>query len=118
MKKFFLTLACIVLAVILIALLIAAVYQLGGNNRSTPTLPAETVIFDGDRYVSTGKQLPVEVDESAIVGHITLVLPGNRLPMNEGEANFGTVGDPFAITSEGFLVLLDNEWTLFRQIPD
>ena len=84
----------------------------------TPDAMAPCLIYEGKQYFTTGLEMPVEVDESAIVGHITAIVPYNRLPEKEGEANFGSVGDPYAMTADGLLVLWNHEWTLFQQIPD
>ena len=76
-----------------------------------------SIIYQGSLYRTTGKQIPAEVDESAIVGEISSVVPLTQLPTKEGEANFGEIGDQYAITSDGLLVKMNNEWTLF-ELPD
>ena len=80
----------------------------------TPNAMVPSIVYEGNLYRTTGKQIPATVDESAIVGHISSVVPLSQLPSNEGEANFGEVGDPYAVTSDGLLVLMDNEWTVFE----
>lgn len=81
---------------------------------STPNATVSSVMYEGMLYKTTGKQISAEVDESAIVGYISSVVPLSQFPSNEGEANFGKVGDPYALTADGLLVLLNNEWTLFE----
>lgn len=61
-----------------------------------------------------GKAIPAEVDESAIVGEIGSVVPLSQLPTKDGEANFGEIGDPYAITSDGLLVIMNHEWVIFE----
>ena len=51
---------------------------------------------------------------AAIAGTISSVVPLSQFPANEGDANFGQVGDPYALTADGLVVLLNNEWTLFE----
>ena len=80
----------------------------------TPNAMVPSIIYQGSLYRTTGKQIPAEVDESAIVGEISSVVPLNQLPTKEGEANFGEIGDQYAITSDGLLVKMNNEWTLFE----
>ena len=80
----------------------------------TPNAMVPSIIYQGSLYRTTGKQIPAEVDESAIVGEISSVVPLNQLPTKEGEANFGKIGDQYAITSDGLLVKMNNEWTLFE----
>ena len=84
----------------------------------TPDAMVPSIVYEGKLYRTTGKQLPATVDESAIVGHISSVVPLSKLPSNEGEANFGEVGDPYAITSDGLLVIMGHEWVLFELSED
>ena len=80
----------------------------------TPNATIPTIMYKNNLYRTTGKQIPAEIDESAIVGYINSVVPLSQFPSNEGEANFGEVGDPYALTADGLLVLLNNEWTIFE----
>ena len=80
----------------------------------TPNAMVPSIMYEGSLYRTTGKAIPVEVDESAIVGEISSVVPLSQLPSNDGEANFGQIGDPYAITSDGLLVIMNHEWVLFE----
>ena len=80
----------------------------------TPNAMVPSIVYEGNLYRTTGKQIPATVDESAIVGRISSVVPLSQLPSSEGEANFGEVGDPYAITSDGLLVIMDHEWVMFE----
>lgn len=87
------------------------------ENNDTPNIPnalVPAVMYDGEIYCTTGKQIPVEVDDSAIVGEVTSIVPLSQWPNEEGQANFGGEGMSLAVTSSGFLVLVENEWTLFE----
>lgn len=79
-----------------------------------PNAMFPAIMVDGTLYRTTGKAIPAEVDASAIAGEIRSVVPLTQLPTQEGEANFGQVGDPYAVTSDGLLVILGNEWVLFE----
>ena len=80
----------------------------------TPNAMVPSIMYEGSLYRTTGKAIPVEVDESAIVGEISSVVPLSQLPSKDGEANFGQIGDPYAITSDGLLVIMNHEWVLFE----
>ena len=80
----------------------------------TPNAMVPSIMYEGSLYRTTGKAIPAEVDESAIVGEISSVVPLSQLPTEDGEANFGQIGDPFAITSDGLLVIMNHEWVLFE----
>jgi len=80
----------------------------------TPNACVPSVMHDGNLYLTTGKQMPIEVEEDAIVGRITSVVPLSQWPEKDGQANFGVVDAPFAIVPDGFVVLWESEWTLFE----
>ena len=83
-----------------------------------PNAMVPSIVYGGKLYRTTGKQIPAEVDESAIVGRISSVVSLSQLPSNDGEANFGEVGDPYAITSDGLLVIMGHEWVMFELYED
>lgn len=79
-----------------------------------PNAMVPSIMYEGILYRTTGKAIPAEVDESAIVGEIGSVVPLSQLPTKDGEANFGKIGDPYARTIDGLLVIMNNEWVLFE----
>lgn len=79
-----------------------------------PNAMVPSIMYEGSLYRTTGKAIPAEVDESAIVGEISSVVPLSQLPTKDGEANFGQIGDPYAITRDGLLVIMNHEWVLFE----
>lgn len=79
-----------------------------------PNAMVPSIMYEGILYRTTGKSIPAEVDESAIVGEIGSVVPLSQLPTKDGEANFGEIGDPYAITSDGLLVIMNHEWVIFE----
>ena len=80
-----------------------------------PNAMVPSIMYEGSLYRTTGKAIPAEVDESAIVGEISSVVPLSQLPTKDGEANFGQIGDPYAITSDGLLVIMGHEWVIFER---
>ena len=79
-----------------------------------PNAMVPSIMYEGILYRTTGKAIPAEVDESAIVGEIGSVVPLSQLPTKDGEADFGEIGDPYAITSDGLLVIMNHEWVVFE----
>lgn len=79
-----------------------------------PNAMVPSIMYEGSIYRTTGKAIPAEVDESAIVGEIGSVVPLSQLPTKDGEANFGQIGAPYARTIDGLLVIMNNEWVLFE----
>ena len=102
---------------ILMLLYVLTLMACGANNQVTPDAPnamVPSIMYEGSLYRTTGKAIPAEVDESAIVGEISSVVPLSQLPCKDGEANFGQLGDPYAITSDGLLVIMNHEWVIFE----
>lgn len=81
---------------------------------SAPDACVPSVMYDGGIYCTTGKQMPGEIAEDAIIGRITSTVSLSQWPEEDGQANFDGLDSPYAITSDGFVVLLENEWTLFE----
>lgn len=80
----------------------------------TPNMQVPCIIYQGVMYRTTGELiLDVDVDESMIAGEISSVVSGTELPTKNGEANFGKVGTPFAVVSEGLAVRINNCWYLY-----
>ena len=108
-------------SIFLFVLIIVGIVGCGKKEQVVPDTPnamVPSIIYEGIRYRTTGKEIPAEVDESAIVGRISSVVPLSQLPTKEGEANFGEIGDPYAMTSEGLLVLMNNDWVSFVLFDD
>ena len=105
------------ISIILAALCIFLIVGCSKSEQGVPDTPntmVPSIIYEGDLYRTTGKEIPAEVDESAIVGEISSIVPLTELPTKEGEANFGQIGDQFAITSDGLLVKMNHEWVVFE----
>ena len=110
-------------AVAVIVLIIAAVavgctFSGPAAEPDTPDVLVPAIMYNGELYLSTGLQLSGDVDPQAYAGEITSVVPLSEWPTEEGQANFGKVGDPYAITTDGLVVLFNNEWTPFETIED
>ena len=73
------------------------------------------VLVKGTIYLDTGKQIPVEVHESAVLGEITSSVDPSEIPTEEGQSNFGWEGAEYAFYEDGLVVLIDHEWVLFEK---
>ena len=81
---------------------------------ASPVAFVPAVMYNGDIYCTTENQLAGEVAERAIVGEINSVVPLTQWPEKDGQANFEILNAPYAVTSDGLVVLVENEWTLFE----
>lgn len=97
--------------IIMLALIVLFV---GCQNTSGGDYPA-TLMIQGRTYSSTDREVPVEVDESAI--QYTTSYAEDGVPKKDGEANFNReLGTPYAVLEDGMVVvLLENEWIEFEE---
>ncbi len=73
------------------------------------------LMVEGTIYLDTGKQMPVEIVDSAILGVIASSVDSSEMPAQNGESNFGCEGAPYAYLDDGLAVLLNNEWVFFEK---
>lgn len=79
----------------------------------TPNALVPAIRVNGEIYVITEFEAVGEPDESVIM-YTTSVVPLSEWPTEDGQANFGEVGTPYAMTSDGLFVLYGSEWRLFE----
>lgn len=73
------------------------------------------IMFNGELYLDTGKQIPVEIDESAIIGEVRSSVNQSEKPTEEGQTNFVSIGSKYAHFEDNIVVLINNEWVLFEK---
>lgn len=98
-------------------LLLISILSLAGCHKepSTPNACVPSIMYNGEIYCTTGKQMPGEVGDDAIIGEITSTVSLSQWPEDDGQANFDILGAAYATTSDGLVVFIDNEWTLFEK---
>lgn len=83
----------------------------------TPNTIPPSIMVDGEIYYSTGKESPIEPDESIIM-NATSVIKGVELPSKDGEINFPKPDAKYAKINdyeEYVVVLMDLEWVRFEK---
>lgn len=75
-----------------------------------PMLKVEDVL-----YLDTGKEIPIEVGDSEIIGKVISSVAPSLKPTENGHTNFGSIGSKYAYYEENVVVLLNNEWVLFER---
>lgn len=81
----------------------------------TPNALTPAIQVNRELYVLYMETLSfVAPDESEIIGYVTSVVPRSEWPTEDGQANFGEVGTPYALTADGLFVLYGNEWRRFE----
>ena len=107
----------------LFALVLSALLLLSGCIKSPESTPTRALLVDGVVYLDTGKQVPVTVVPSDILGTITSSTDDSEeLPIQDRQSNFGCVGEEYAYLSntfqeEGIIVSIDGEWSFFAAQP-
>ena len=77
-------------------------------------MPPAIMVNDVLYYMSAGKALSIEVDESGYLGEITSVVSISGLPTENNQANIPFEGAPYIKYQEGLALLMDDEWRLFE----
>ncbi len=111
---------------IIIALLVVAAVIAGLMTNPKPKSEAVTwdlkpmIMVNGELYLDTGKEMPSEIDESAIIGKVVSSVDGTEKPTEDGQTNFGLVGAEYARFEDNIVVFMNNKWFLFEKeiIPD
>ena len=73
------------------------------------------IMVNGQLYLDTGRQMSVEIDESAIIDEISSSVDQSEKPTEDGQTNFGNIGAKYAYFEDNIVVLLNNEWVLFEK---
>ena len=73
----------------------------------------QLICVGGELYYSTGKEMPVEMDPSSYLGVITSSVEPGQIPTEEGQTNFGSLGQVYAQLGNDLAVMVDHEWVQF-----
>ncbi|MCM3702325.1 hypothetical protein [Paenibacillus macerans] len=73
------------------------------------------VMIEDHLYLDTGERISIEINDSSLMGTITSEVAGSEIPAKNDQSNFGYVGAPYASYEEGIVVMIDNQWQLFRK---
>lgn len=85
----------------------------------TPNTLVPAIRYNMLLYTLSDVEFADEIDESAITGRVSSVVPLSEWPRMHGETNFGKIGMPYAETENGLVVLFENEWRLMEPVmPD
>ncbi|NMR95739.1 hypothetical protein HKB01_00360, partial [Vibrio parahaemolyticus] len=73
------------------------------------------IMVNDNIYVYMGYEVPIEIDKSDILGKVESTVEGDRIPTENGQANFEIKGAKYAQYEDDIVVLLDNKWMLFKK---
>lgn len=72
------------------------------------------VMLDGAIYIDTGKESPMGAAD-AITGKILSAVEGTEKPSEDGQSNFGCVGNDYVLNGEYAVINIDEKWMMFRK---
>lgn len=73
------------------------------------------LMIEDHLYLDTGERISIEIDDSYLMGIITSQVADSEIPVKNDQSNFGYVGAQYASYKEGIVVMIDNQWQLFRK---
>ena len=76
------------------------------------------VMVDGEIYVYTAYEIPVEIEKEFIIGEIDSFVGNYEKPSKDSQANFDIKGSKYAKYEDDIVVLIDKEWILFMNQDD
>lgn len=92
--------------------LLSLLLLLCGCSRTEET--RQLICVGGELYYSTGQAMPVEMDPSSYLGVITSSVEPGQIPTEEGQTNFGNLGEIYARLGEkGLAVIIEQERVRF-----
>ena len=74
------------------------------------------IMIDGKLYLDTGVEEKITVSPEGIEGEILSSVPQTEKPPENGQSNFGAVGNPYYFDGENVIVRINNKWFVFQ--PD
>ncbi len=80
----------------------------------SPAARRPMVMVDGMLYLDTGRESPMGAS-AAISGEICSSTGVTELPTENGQSNFGFVGNSYVLEDETLYVNMDGKWIIFEQ---
>lgn len=73
------------------------------------------IMIDGKLYLDTGVEEKITVAPEDIEGEILSSVPQTEKPSENGQSNFGAVGNPYYIDGDNLIVQINDKWFKFEQ---
>ncbi|MBT9775987.1 hypothetical protein GPL15_05650 [Clostridium sp. MCC353] len=72
------------------------------------------VMLDGSIYIDTGQESPMGAAD-AVSGKILSAVEGTKRPSEDGQSNFGCVGNNYVLNDDYAVININEKWILFRK---
>lgn len=80
-----------------------------------PNVLTPMIIVDNIIYYWTGEELTETPSEKEYSGYIESIVPENRRPTKNNEANLPCLNAPYVVLDDGVVLLYNNKWMLFHK---
>ena len=103
--------------VFLLALMMIFTFGCSSIEEEKSNVLSESIMVDGEIYISTGEEIPIEPAEGSIK-RVTSVSKGTTLPNIEGQINFPLPDSKYAKIDDGeeyVVILIESEWVKFAK---
>lgn len=94
-----------------------AVFSVGCKNKNSSPLNdlKPMIMIDGKLYLDTGKEATASESSETVSGEILSTVPQTEKPTENGQSNFGAVGNPYYIDGGDLIVQINDKWFKFEQ---
>lgn len=72
------------------------------------------LMVDGKLYLDTGVIVVPVTSITAFDKEIISTVDQSEKPTEDGQSNFGCVGNSYAVDDEGIIVIIDDKWVRFE----
>lgn len=72
------------------------------------------LMVDGKLYLDTGVIVEPVTSITAFDNEITSTVDQSEKPKEDGQSNFGCVGNSYAVDDKGIIVIIDDKWVRFE----
>jgi len=90
------------------------VEPMNDDSPASPNAGPPAIMVEDILYYSTGKEIPVKIDESAFLGRIASIVSISQMPTENGQANIPYADAPYSKYEDGIVVLMNEKWILFE----
>jgi len=104
----------IVVSIIIIIFIVGLITNPKSNEAITSDR-RPMIMVNGELYLDTGKEVSVEIDESAIIGEINSSVVQSEKPTENDQSNFGLIGAKYAHFDDNIVVRINNKWVIFEK---
>ena len=93
----------------------SSISDFGKTVPGIPNVLTPMIVVDNTVYYWTGEELTETLSEKEYSGYIESIVPENRRPTKNNEANLPCLNAPYVILNDGVALLYNQKWFLFQK---